>query len=496
MQAQDALDATRGTKSIQDLPPEILLNIFPLVVKTNLASFIAVNLPLRISPSPRTITSLNHPLNPGLFARAKVLAVRAGDIPLEIHICDPYILRLTRRTLSPSDYPLRESFNTTSSGNPEYSEESEEEEEDDDDDDEPEETQDTESEPELDLSTMSDFKFLPSSPTLIKSLELDLVAREDHNPACHTAALAYFLDNCTPEVFVSYSSQQFHRYVTGLPTTKHERVWRQAKILRLNGMYPGFDSPAFHGLIELRIGHMIPWPTESVVLNALKSSPKLRILHLNMTPPELPDNSNEPNEFVYLEDLEEIEVNGQFSDTVVKWVVPGAKPLQLSVRDVPYDGHTLGFYERANTTRLFIDGFSVLDFLTAIARLPRQHRLEVLAVKPSYRDCRNFHNFIHSDDEQELNQPARALQIDTLYLLDFKNLRIPDVEQAVHKYSVRRLIIRGSSLNLEDGISEQTQRSTRTFNRQRIQSELSKISPLLVVRYLEYHSPLSLEWWN
>ncbi|CAE6542135.1 unnamed protein product [Rhizoctonia solani] len=508
-EAQTAINVIRNTNpatNINSLPPEILIRIFSLVIDNQLCLIHShypyppgisresnrIRFPDSLSyvcSSWRRLTiniphfwshidiALNHPLNPRLFERAKVFITRSGNVPLEVHICDP----CSRETPSSDGFISSPSYGNS-----------------------------PQKALTRDPKTLHNFRFLLSSPAPIKSLNLDLVF-EDGFQDYHVASLEYFLGNCTPEVLKCFSMQQRDfsynhaqfiepadrpqtrsNRLLAIPSQDLEHLWLSTTILRLNGSCPPWSSQAYHGLVELRLGDKVPDIRESQLVNILRLSPKLRVLHIKTTPQDsIPlDQTVEP---VFLEDLEELDINQESEirythGDFLRWIVPGSKPLQLTFYGSPAKIGPPQFCARSKVTRFFLERYILDSFVDMIRQSPW---LEILAV--------NADNFIPSNlglilppiDQSYPEGLASTTRINTLYLLKFSDLPFEDIQAAVHLYSVKHLMIRCTSISYE---TEEGRKVAE--DPQEIKTKLSTLQPLPVIEYLDSHSPHEPEhWW-
>ncbi|KAG8695671.1 hypothetical protein FRC11_001304 [Ceratobasidium sp. 423] len=152
-------------------------------------------------------------------------------------------------------------------------------------------------------------------------------------------------------------------------------------ILHLRGLFPLWESTAYHNLVDLRLITSCDehWTCirEQELRGILAASPGLRILHfaLQITDLKGDDESIIP---VRLNDLEVVSVssdrgghNGLLRPgDVLRLLAPGSKPLLLSIwhtRYAPDEGNTIGgddypsdevikFFQRSNITKFHVKG--------------------------------------------------------------------------------------------------------------------------------------------
>ncbi|KAG8763266.1 hypothetical protein FRC11_004953 [Ceratobasidium sp. 423] len=367
--------ANRGVTTIKDLPPEIIIHIFhlvvagqPCLVHHNRYSYeveiqypkyldslshicstwrrIAIDLPSLWS---HIDIALDHSLNPGLFERAKIYAARAGLYPLSVHISNTISTREQNRKTY-RDIATRGSI-------PVFFE---------------------------DWEDLQDFRFI-ASPIKIGHLEVDL-SLADGLRDCHFRMLEYFLARCEPGVFTRYTtrlrlisesrpertpfidpanaSPSDEASTLDLPEPHFEAIWLGASSVRVNGLCPNWASKAYHGLVELCLGKGVPEISEAQLVNILKSSPGLRILHLitnivHQSPHGVLINP------VVLGELEELRVIDLWPDDIMntsalnpsnllRWVAPGKKPLKCTLFGFDYLGIP-EFCARSNITQLHLE---------------------------------------------------------------------------------------------------------------------------------------------
>ncbi|KDN38964.1 hypothetical protein RSAG8_09121, partial [Rhizoctonia solani AG-8 WAC10335] len=356
------------------------------------------------------------------LARAKVFAARAGCIPLDIHIFDhdfEYEQEMRRLVLEYYDRPLYTA-------------------------------------PRMDRDTTHGFRFSPSNPIRIKSLDFNFKLRKGLRSS-HMSALEYFLARCTPGVLTHYSMQIHIRTLSAfiepaddpqtldsvllaIPSQHFENVWLGTTNLRLNNLCPHWGSKAYHGLVELRIGKKVPTILEAQFVNILRSSPGLRILHIETVIEDLspPSDSIVP---VSLEQLEDLKINDRSEldftscGEILRWIAPGPKPLQLAFNGHPSEGAML-FCARSKITRFFGEAFTQESVADMIRRCSR---LDMLALNAGYFEVRNLYSIMCPVDERNLVGVVPKTRVDTLYLVNFLVLPLGDLGAAVAEYSVQRV---------------------------------------------------------
>ncbi|CEL61178.1 hypothetical protein RSOLAG1IB_09820 [Rhizoctonia solani AG-1 IB] len=486
--------------TIHSLPPEILIHILSLTVLgqhcliQSRHSTPRVKLKLKNICGPDTLSrvcslwrhivrqfpslwshidiALNHPLNPRLVARAKVLAAQAGSAPLDIHVFDPdFEQEQTIRRLMLGRQGR-------SSPNP----------------------------PRLDPNKLCEFSFRLSTPMRIRSLNFNFMLRQGLH-TCHMSALEYFLAKCTPGVLTHFSMQSHigtlssfvepadgpqtvDSVLLDIPSQLFESIWLGTTTLRLNGLCPHWGSKAYHGLVELRIGKRVPRITEAQLVNILGSSPGLRVLHVTTAIEDLSslDDSVVP---IHLEDLEDLEVNDHdemgsaTSGEILRWIAPGPRPIRLVFDGYP-SKEIISFCARSNVTRFFGKAFAQESVVEIIRRCSS---LEILALNADLSEVRNLASILGAAGERGSVDTTHTTKVDTLYLTNYSVIPLGDLEDAVAEYSVQRLIIRDSSIgyDTDEGVKETSDPPT-------IISLLSNLK-CPAVEYLEQRSPVDPDSW-
>ncbi|KAG8710102.1 hypothetical protein FRC11_004875, partial [Ceratobasidium sp. 423] len=375
---------------------------------------------------------LDHSLNPGLFARAKVYTSRAGQLPLEIHISNPGSEREGERARDVLE-------GNRARSNPHK--------------------------PSEEWDALHEFKIFASSTVSIKSLEMDLRINRHHE--IYYSVLEYFFARCKPGVLTKYTVRTSRRFWdTGLfiepaetphslngallavPTGHLDEVWLHISSVRVGALCPHWKTKVYHGLVELYIEEDIPSISESQLVNILRSSPKLQVLHFKTIFDEPNDDGGDDP--VYLEDLRELNLmirddEGLSVSRILRRITPGSKPLQLSLVDVPRR-EAADFFSRANVTRFYT--WCPFDLSFVISRC---RRLEVLVLNERNADTQDLSSILDDDsgdedenlDGESTPKPVSpsATQIDTLYLLWHSQFTFEQIRAVVEKYSVQRLLI-------------------------------------------------------
>lgn len=123
-----------------------------------------------------------------------------------------------------------------------------------------------------------------------------------------------------------------------LPQQLLEDHLRAVTVLQLHGPCPYWTSSAYHGLVEL---HLAPWAvstpamTESQLIGILAASPKLRVLHLNISitgaAPLDSEASIVPMRLGYLEILNVTRMDPYTLATLLRLLAPASDFLQLAI---------------------------------------------------------------------------------------------------------------------------------------------------------------------
>ncbi|KEP50431.1 F-box-like domain protein [Rhizoctonia solani 123E] len=119
-----------------------------------------------------------------------------------------------------------------------------------------------------------------------------------------------------------------------------EACFAPLTVLHLRGVFPLWESKAYHGLVDLRLLSTSPQSTikEVELINILKSSPGLRILHFGLSIRNQAADTEELSP-VHLEDLQvvkifpNLEAPYECTRSVLPLLAPGSKPLRLSFED-------------------------------------------------------------------------------------------------------------------------------------------------------------------
>ncbi|CAE6538621.1 unnamed protein product [Rhizoctonia solani] len=508
--AQLTINAIRNPRSvttINSLPPELLIRIFSLLVKSrpcliprysptlytwNKKSFIQYPDSLsHVCSSWRSLVIglpyfwshvdiiLSHPLNSGLLARAEVFATRASAAPLEVHLCDPDLSARQdwggfppfRSGQSPSGIPVESKSGT---------------------------------------SAMDYFEFLNSVPAQIESLNIHLTSRLQSH---HKSALRYLLARCTPGIFNKFS-MKYGEYgnpmyciestdnpqtpgniLLSIPSQQLEQIWLCTTTLRLDGIYPPWSSQAYHGLVELHLGGGIGFRIpESSLVRILRSSPGLRFLYLriDLDNPLPLESSVEP---VHLDELVELDIMGEdppgHSDKILRWIAPGSKPLQFNFVGIP-SSMAVPFCARSNITRFYGEDF-VSRWKTVVDMIRQSPRLEVLALNARrFKDGNELVSNLGSIplDQGDRDPVSLSTEVNTLYLLNFAELPFENLYAVIRKCAIQRLMLRNTSIAYETGEGQ------AICCQREVETRLSTCEHLVVVDHLAGRCSFDLERWQ
>ncbi|CUA71121.1 G8 domain-containing protein DDB_G0286311 [Rhizoctonia solani] len=416
--------------------------------------------------------AVDHSLNPGLFARAKVYTVRAGQLPLEIHISDPGSKREQERSSAIQEGKLK-------LGHPGY-----------------------------DAShvwdDLHDFR-ITSDSVNIKTLQMDLHVYNRYRETYYTM-LEYFFARSKPGALTNYialcstswaqsyfiepaeTPHSSDRALLAVPIRQLDEVWLGISSVRINGLCPYWTSKMYHGLVELYIGDGIPEIFASDLVNILKSSPKLRVFHFKAQLNGPDEDEAADTNHIYLQDLRELSLmirEDHFSvSRILQWITPGTEPLCLSLADAPRE-EIVGFCSRANVTRLYIwrPGYM-------IPILNQCRRLETLVLNALYGDGADLSSILDNEDDADTDdaegqsgltsQPAHTVtRIHTLYVLWHAEIPSENIKAAVEKYSIQRLLIYYGKISYQADVGRVVSKNTRNIR--------AKLSTITACPTIEYH---------
>ncbi|CUA74044.1 hypothetical protein RSOLAG22IIIB_10917 [Rhizoctonia solani] len=413
--------------------------------------------------------ALDHSLNPGLFARAKVYAIRAGQLPLEIHISDPGSKREQEREFAIQEGKLK-------LGEPGYG-------------------------ASHVWDDLHDFRILASDSVNIKTLEIDLRVYERYRETYYTM-LEYFFARCKPGVLTKYVTRSNNSYLVpspfiepaetphssdgallAVPILQLNEVWLGVSAVRISGLCPYWTATMYHGLVELYIDTGIPEISGSDLFNILRSSPKLQVFRLKKQLNH-DDNENINTNPIHMPDLRQLSLmirDDDFSTSkILQWITPGTKPLCLSLADTPREA-VAEFCSRANVTRFYV--WCPGDLIPILNQC---RQLETLVLNERDASSDDLSSIIYNDgDNNDAGRKSGLIarpvtRIDTLYLLWHWEIPFESVKAAVEKYSIQRLLIYQGRLSYQAGADRIVSNNTRNIR--------AKLSTITVCPNIEYHS--------
>ncbi|CAE6477331.1 unnamed protein product [Rhizoctonia solani] len=401
--------------------------------------------------------ALDHPLNRGLFSRAKAYVARAGQLPLEIHISDPGSEREKNHSNA----------------------------------------QDSVLGPSHEWEDLHEFKILAFNAVPIKTLQVDLSVSGRYREIYYSV-LEYFFARCKPGLLTKYIARTNSAWIDSpfiepaetphsqdsellaVPTHHLGKLWLRISSVRLNCFCPHWESKLYHGLVELYIDQGVPEMSESQLVNILRSSTQLRVLHFNIPLDEISEDENfDP---IYLEDLQELSLmirdDGQEESTsrILQRITSGSKPLQMSLVDTP--GEVDDFCSRANVTRLYVWCPGTISSILVQCR-----RLEILVLNGRDSEFRDLNSILYEASDEGATSTrqttlSHATQIHTLYLLWHSQLVFEQIQAAVKKYSIQKLLIYYAKLSYETDEGRMVSDNTRN-----IRAKLSTITACPTIEY-------------
>ncbi|CAE6401851.1 unnamed protein product [Rhizoctonia solani] len=499
--------ALRSTTTINSIPPELLTEIFSFLINSQACIICQVSSACHVQDRkgfamyPDSLShvcsawrrliigvpyfwshidiALDCHFKPEFLARAKMFAARAGMVPLEIHLCD-HIFRAGRvqrgflafqSCLKPRS-PIESGHNS---------------------------------------SVANDFDFFLSLPAHIKSLDIDL---SSGILPFHVCILKHLFAGCEPGKLKSYSirsggysdpmrfiepiddAQIPGSMLFSVPSQRLEQILYGTTSLRLDGICLPWSSKAYHGLVELRLGgRMGSRIPESSLVQILRSSPELRILHLRVGLDD-PLPLDNPIILISLKELEEVDILGDdppgHSDKILRWIAPSSRPIQLNFVGIP-STIAVPFCARSRITRFYGEDFVSRREIVA-GMICRSSRLEILALNARrFEDGNKLVSTLCSNpsDTDDLNPAFPSTTVDTLYFLNFTGLSFHDIQNVVNKFHIRRLMLRNTSIAYQMGRDQVICADPRE-----IKIKLSGLESGLVVEYLTKPCSLDLErWW-
>ncbi|EUC55376.1 F-box-like domain protein, putative [Rhizoctonia solani AG-3 Rhs1AP] len=208
-----------------------------------------------------------------------------------------------------------------------------------------------------------------------RAFSLDLDARHTFEYEIHNKSVSNFFQKCTPGKFTRLTLTQYddHEFMKGydsigsvndnfngllvdLPAEQFEDIMSHVSILRVNQMYPLWNSRAYHGLVELRLTGAQMHIGESELIDMIRASPDLRIFQFNLVigNPLPVDSQITP---IVLNNLEILNLTRMRSSQVgilLRWLHPGSKPLQFAVTQTMWPDPSLLQLKETNSMLFFL----------------------------------------------------------------------------------------------------------------------------------------------
>ncbi|KAB5590376.1 F-box-like domain containing protein [Ceratobasidium theobromae] len=237
-----------------------------------------------------------------------------------------------------------------------------------------------------------------------------------------------------------------------------EDLWAEINVLRLDGLYFRWTSKAYHNLIDLRLGSEFWGPTihEAEIVEIMKSNPRLRIFHfhLSIVNPLPIDARVTP---VHLNDLEVLNLKSmkrEHLETFIRWIAPGARRLQLSIKSSA-SSQVQSFFARSNVTQLRISlpDASSLDHLLRLSP-----QICVLVIDQFGRGLRTGSLF-GAFEAQSAPSPLKSsvlpetIRFEALYILR-SQIESGALREIVEKHSIKKLVLWDCSLAQESTSEE------------------------------------------
>lgn len=468
-----AVNSSTTTTTINSLPSEILARIFHLVSTANhcniqLSDFrVKANCPRypdylshvcsrwrQVAIGSCTLWSHidivpYHPPSQGFLNRGHACAARSGHMPLEIHSIDPDFRAL--------------------------------------------------------FDDISLVPFLTSVSTRIRSLELVLRSESWDSTRSY---LNSFFGNCVPGMFTSLTLKDKSYLALGfieaaenppaheslllnLPRQFLDDLWHSITVLRLDGLYPYWTSKAYHGLVELRL-HSSRHPiSESQLVGILKSSPGLRVLHLDLSV-EDPCPRNTSINPASLEDLEYLSFHSDHYSylwLLLRWIAPGQKPLQLSISDTDdmeqflLGGEVKDFFARSSIVKLrvHVSGGPILPLQVA-KLLDLSPGLRTLALSDC--TCEQDNSPVLESHKKNTSSLSSGPHLDGLYMIR-AHIGFEELQEIVTRHSIQALTFWQCTFSVEE---------RGVFNQEEFETHLSAICP--VVSFVDFEEPSPIEDWD
>ncbi|KAF8755646.1 F-box-like [Rhizoctonia solani] len=382
---------------------------------------------------------LSCPLSIGFHDRAKVHVTRAQPLPIDIYIIDPGIYREAKKSNNNSSFEL----DFPGAGPPDERKVWNE---------------------LMRKNNPENFEFIsPEVMPRIRTLGLR-VHYQCH--AIHSRALEHCLTNCLPGGLRELNiNVPYGRYFTpiflqpeaysgphgrnrtwpwlALSERQLEYAWASVVTLHLKGVYPFWNSAAYHGLTELRLpeGHRI---SDSELVRFLGSSPQLRTICCNFRIRETYHNNTvfSPIALKELEVIDLMNMSDSSVETFLRWLNPGSKPLQLSLCCNPISVVLKDFVSRSNVREIRVRPPLWEDKILPLAWFYLPLQLRILGVDGW--GVNPVDDWGPSPMTPQHDQPVETqspLDLDALYMLSCYFEDFSSFEEFVKKCAPQRLIL-------------------------------------------------------
>ncbi|KAG8751423.1 hypothetical protein FRC11_009402 [Ceratobasidium sp. 423] len=229
-----------------------------------------------------------------------------------------------------------------------------------------------------------------------------------------------------------------------IPEEHLEDILRGITVLRLCQVYPRWTSSAYCGLVELRLlAGALPSVkiAESQLVDILRSSPKLRILHFNLRITDVAELDIPITDPIALRDLEVLNLDWMQASGIeifLRWLAPAPKLSQFSLHLT--DNETDFGYP---ATEAFLVGSNITMVHTNYLYLR-----ETVGLIRLYRHIR-----VLALENVELETMAETIpfRFNTLYLIK-SYLYVDNLRRLIQSSSVQRLIVYDSIFFMKNGL--------------------------------------------
>ncbi|KAH7344187.1 hypothetical protein B0J17DRAFT_645631 [Rhizoctonia solani] len=221
--------------------------------------------------------------------------------------------------------------------------------------------------------------------------------------------------------------------VLDLPHERLEDVLRSTVVLRLDQIYPQWTSNAYCGLVELRllggleVNATIP---EFQLVNILRSSPSLRVLHFELGIVDVAPLGTAIDNLIVLCNLEMMNLKWMQDDGIeifFRWFAPAPKLFQFSLlpsdEDMDFEHPaTVAFLTGSNITTIHANQLYPKEIVGLVGHC---RHIRVLALKAT--DIKDAGG-------------AVPFQVNTLYLIDCE-YDADSLSRFIQIYSVQKLVV-------------------------------------------------------